>query len=88
MGYIVQKKEKGSPYWQTACKPGNTLTCTVPNLTEGQEYEFRVIAFNKIGNSEPSDISDSVVCRPRHCKYIIYIYTFFFEFRIKKINYD
>lgn len=68
-GYIIQKKEKGSPYWQNALKLSHPDTsCTVPNLIEGQEYEFRVIALNKAGESEPSEPSDNVVCRPRHCE--------------------
>ena len=68
-GWIIQKREKGSPYWTTGVKlnsPNNNGR--VPNLTEGQEYEFRVIAVNKVGNSEPSEPSDSVICRPRRRK--------------------
>jgi len=66
-GYIIQKKERGSPYWSNACRtPGPECRFTVPNLTEGAEYEFRVIAVNKVGNSEPSEPSDSVICRPRN----------------------
>ncbi|XP_047491377.1 twitchin-like isoform X5 [Penaeus chinensis] len=66
-GYIIQKKERGSPYWQTAARlSGPETKGTVPNLMEGQEYEFRIIAVNKVGNSEPSEPSDSVICKPRH----------------------
>ena len=36
-----------------------------PDLTEGQEYEFRIIAVNKAGQSEPSEPSDLVMARPR-----------------------
>ncbi|KAK7065507.1 Immunoglobulin like [Halocaridina rubra] len=66
-GYIIQKKERGSPYWQTAVRlPSPDCKGTVPNLTEGQEYEFRIIAVNKVGQSEPSEPSDGVICRPRN----------------------
>uniref|UniRef100_A0A1B0CYV7 Uncharacterized protein n=1 Tax=Phlebotomus papatasi TaxID=29031 RepID=A0A1B0CYV7_PHLPP len=66
-GYIIQKKEKGSPYWVTAAHvPTNTCKATVPELTEGQEYEFRVIAVNKAGQSEPSEASDKVTARARN----------------------
>lgn len=35
------------------------------DVIEGHEYEFRVIAVNKVGPSVPSDISKSVVAKPR-----------------------
>lgn len=73
-GYIIQKKERGSPYWQNAVRlSGPETKGTVPNLTEGQEYEFRILAVNKVGNSEPSEPSDGVVCRPRHREYSFYV---------------
>ena len=66
-GYIVQKKEKGNPYWSDAIKVAATNTkCSVPNLKEGQEYEFRIIAVNSIGNSEPSEPSDTVMAKSRN----------------------
>lgn len=37
----------------------------MPNLTEGEEYEFRVIAVNKGGHSEPSEASVPVIAKPR-----------------------
>ncbi|ERL85176.1 hypothetical protein D910_02598 [Dendroctonus ponderosae] len=65
-GYIVQKKEKGSPYWTNAVHvPAKSNTCTVPDLTEGQDYEFRVIATNTAGQSEPSEPSDVVTAKAR-----------------------
>lgn len=68
-GYIVQKKEKGSPYWVNAVHvPAGQTSTTVPDLTEGQEYEFRVIAVNAAGQSEPSEPSDLVTAKPRFCK--------------------
>lgn len=41
---------------------------TVPDLTKGQEYEFRIIAVNSAGPSAPSEPSDPVVCKKRYCK--------------------
>lgn len=66
-GYILQKKEKGSPYWTNAVQvPAGQTKGTVPGLTEGQDYEFRVIAVNKAGQSEPSENSDVVTAKPRN----------------------
>lgn len=68
-GYIVQKKEKGSPYWVNAVHvPAGQNSTTVPDLTEGQDYEFRVIAVNAAGQSEPSEPSDLVTAKPRYRK--------------------
>ena len=68
-GYIIQKKEKGSPYWTNAVHvPPNQTNATVPDLTEGQEYEFRVIAQNAAGQSEPSEPSDLITAKSRYCK--------------------
>lgn len=65
-GYIIQKKEKGSPYWVNAVHvPAGQTKGTAPDLTEGQEYEFRVIAVNKAGQSEPSEASDLVTAKAR-----------------------
>lgn len=68
-GYIIQKKEKGSPYWSNAVHvPASKTKATVPDLTEGQDYEFRIIATNNAGQSEPSEPSDMVTAKARFCK--------------------
>ncbi|GBN20312.1 Twitchin, partial [Araneus ventricosus] len=65
-GYTIQKKERGSPIWTKAADvPASQTKCTVPGLTEGNDYEFRVIANNKAGESEPSDPSDFVTAKPK-----------------------
>lgn len=62
--YIIQKKEKNSPYWtNSGTVKGNKGR--VNDLIEGNEYEFRVIAVNKIGQSEPSDPSDKMIAKDR-----------------------
>lgn len=66
-GYIIQKKEKGNPYWVNAVHvPPNKTAATVPELTEGQEYEFRIIAVNQAGQSEPSEPSDMIMAKARY----------------------
>lgn len=54
-GYLVEKKEAGSDHWVKA------LTYTVPDtnvvlndLNDNTDYEFRIRAVNKAGESEPS----------------------------------
>jgi len=46
--------------------PGDANAATVPNLTEGEEYQFRIIAVNKAGPGEASEPSDSVIAKPRN----------------------
>ncbi|XP_013785867.1 twitchin-like, partial [Limulus polyphemus] len=65
--YVVEKKSKLSPVWEEALRvPGEATKATVPDLKEGEEYEFRIVAVNKAGPSEPSDPSQSVVAKPRY----------------------
>lgn len=53
--------------WEPAITvPGDSTNATVPNLTAGEEYEFRVIAVNKGGPSDPSDPSPAVIAKPRN----------------------
>ena len=52
--------------WEKAAEvPGERTRGTVPDLTEGEQYQFRVIAVNQAGPSEPSEPSDTVTCKPR-----------------------
>lgn len=65
-GYVIEKREKGSPRWTKAGEVGPDETKgTADNLDEGVEYEFRVRAVNAAGPGEPSDASKSVVTKPR-----------------------
>lgn len=53
--------------WEPAITvPADSTSATVPDLTAGEEYEFRIIAVNKGGASEPSDPSQSVIAKPRN----------------------
>lgn len=69
--YVIEKKEKGSSVWEKATEvPGSECKGTAPFLTEGKEYEFRVVACNKAGPGEPSQASVPVVAKPRFRKCI------------------
>lgn len=64
--YIVQMRDKSGRAWvDAATVPGNKTAGMVTNVEEGHEYEFRVVAVNKAGPSEPSDVSKSVIAKPR-----------------------
>lgn len=55
--------------WEPAITvPGGQTKATVPDLTANEEYEFRVIAVNKGGPSDPSDASKAVIAKPRNCQ--------------------
>ncbi|KAL8565325.1 hypothetical protein ACOMHN_029021 [Nucella lapillus] len=54
-GYVVEKREKGMSMWTKACDvPATDTQCTVSNLAENAEYEFRVAAINAAGPGDPS----------------------------------
>ena len=67
-GYIVEKREKGSPRW-TKCSEvkGPDCKARAEDLDEGVEYEFRVIAVNDAGPGEPSLPSRTVTPKARKC---------------------
>ncbi|VDK40424.1 unnamed protein product, partial [Cylicostephanus goldi] len=65
--YIVEKKEKGSAIWNEAGKTSGT-TFSANNLKTGTEYEFRVIAVNEAGPSDPSEPTDAQMAKARYLK--------------------
>ena len=55
-GYIVERKQTSTSRWIRLNRDSiNKLIYKCNDLTEGLEYEFRIIAENKAGQSEPSD---------------------------------
>lgn len=59
-GYVVEKKKKGEDWMECATLPASQLTATIPNLGEGEEYQFRVRAENAAGSGEPSKPTNAV----------------------------
>ncbi|XP_069132541.1 twitchin-like isoform X9 [Argopecten irradians] len=51
-GYIVEKKKPGED-WKECAEVAGT-SCSIPNLTEGDELQFRVIPVNAFGPGEAS----------------------------------
>jgi len=70
-GYIIEKRPRFGQWEKAVEIPGNKTSGRVPDLTEGQEYEFRVIAVNKGGPGEPSDASMPIVAKPRFSKHFL-----------------
>lgn len=58
LGYMLEKKESKEINWtKVNRKPMTERSLDVTGLTEGVEYEFRVIAVNVAGLSKPSEPS-------------------------------
>lgn len=58
IGYLVQCKHVDAEHW-TKCNIPKKLQATkflVTGLMDDIEYQFRVLAVNKIGFSEPSEV--------------------------------
>lgn len=69
-GYVIEKREKGSPRWIKAVETvGPDCKGKVDNLDEGTEYEFRVRAINDAGPGEPSDASKPITAKCRRCEF-------------------
>ena len=61
--YIVEKKKKGSDKWAKVSGAVSTPQCTCKNLEVGEEYEFRVMAVNAHGASEPLLTSQPILAK-------------------------
>lgn len=65
-GYVIEKREKGTSRWMKAGEVKEPVTKgRAEDLEEGIEYEFRVRAVNKAGQSDPSPPSESIIPKPR-----------------------
>jgi len=63
--YIIEFKGKGDEEWQKGpdVKPAKNMNGEVKGLTTGQKYEFRVVAKNRAGMSQPSDATMSLLVK-------------------------
>lgn len=63
-GYIVEKRPEENRYWSKVEKVNKATTeLCVQNLQEKTLYHFRVIAENKIGESEPLQTKDATMAK-------------------------
>ncbi|KAL1774781.1 immunoglobulin-like and fibronectin type III domain-containing protein 1 [Sigmodon hispidus] len=64
LGYLVEKRKKGSNTWMAVNeKPVSERKCTVVDLRQGCQYEFRVTAVAPSGPGEPGPPSNAVFAR-------------------------
>ena len=63
-GYTLERQASFSPRWTLVNKtPVAELSLKVDDLIEDNSYQFRVIAHNKAGPSEPSPPSPQIVAK-------------------------
>lgn len=68
-GYYLERRETSSNHWHKLNRKSiNELQMRVTGLSEGIEYEFRVIAENSCGFSEPSNPSTPQISQDPKCK--------------------
>ena len=71
--YILEKRLQGATRWSKVTKQtigADTTQFVVDDLMEGSEYEFRVLACNKVGSSEPSAPSRTIVAKNPFGKFL------------------
>lgn len=67
--YVVEKKDRFGTDWEKAAEvPGSKTDAKVTGLKEGNECQFRVVAVNKAGPSEPSDATQMHTVKHRKCE--------------------
>ncbi|VEL06667.1 unnamed protein product [Protopolystoma xenopodis] len=67
--YVIEAKPKSKGQW-AQLKEAREPKARV-DLTEGEEYEFRVVAVNKAGDSKPSEATLPIIAKPRFLKPMI-----------------
>lgn len=67
-GYIVERKDPYTARW-TPIERCTDTNCKISGLKEGNEYQFRVLATNKAGQSAPSNPSQPKVAKSPYGKF-------------------
>lgn len=63
-GYAVERRDRKWSSWMKVQKlDSETLTLTIDNLIEGNEYLFRIFAENPEGRSQPLEMDEAVLPR-------------------------
>jgi Zn-finger domain-containing protein len=61
--YIVEKRDKKTNTWERVSEAVPGTSITIPKLKEGHEYDFRVIAENVNGLSEPLETEKPILAK-------------------------
>lgn len=67
---MVEKRDKKTGDWTRCSDPINGTEVTVTKLKEGHEYDFRVLAENVNGLSEPLVIQKPVLVKNPFSKFM------------------
>jgi hypothetical protein len=73
LGYIIEKMDTETGRWVGAgeCGPDSN-EFEVKNLTKGKRYKLRVKAYNKEGESDPSEMSETFVAQNPYGKVLMF----------------
>ncbi len=74
--YVVEKRDKKSGDWVRCNDAINGTEVTISKLKEGHEYEFRVMAENANGLSEPLVAEKAILVKNPFSKLLVCIYSF------------
>lgn len=64
----MEKKKPGEDWQECMEVPDYQTTATIPNLKEGEDYQFRVRAINSLGPGEASKPTDVIKAEDQPCK--------------------
>lgn len=84
IGYFIEYKDVSSEKWVRHETRVNSTMYTLSGLTTDAEYQFRVIAVNDIGESEPGPASDSVICKDPFGKEMSYLINILSTFKLNR----
>uniref|UniRef100_A0A7N8YP90 non-specific serine/threonine protein kinase n=1 Tax=Mastacembelus armatus TaxID=205130 RepID=A0A7N8YP90_9TELE len=64
LGYVVEAQKSGTAQWNRINKDLIKMCAyRVPGLIEGMEYRIRVRATNKVGDSEPRELAETILAK-------------------------
>lgn len=73
--YVVERREAKTTTWTKVSSYVTSTYCRIRNLTVGRDYEFRVMAENQYGTSDPAETTEPIKAKhpfdvPGNCCFI------------------